>query len=133
MITDEATPATRPEIDPNPITIFHNPKCSKSRGAVELVEAQGTTFRVIEYLKAPPDRATLDHIARRYPGPVADLVRTGDTAFLELDIDRATLTTVDAVVEVLLGHPEVMQRPIVVRGDAVVIARPSELVAGLLD
>lgn len=133
MSTDEAAAAAGCEIDTNPITIFHNPKCSKSRGALELVDAQGTTYRVIEYLKAPPDRATLDHIARRYPGPVVDLVRTGDTAFADLDIDPATLTTVDSVVEVLLSHPQVMQRPIVVRGDAVVIARPPELVAELLD
>jgi arsenate reductase len=115
-----------------PITIFHNPKCSKSRGALELVDAQGTKYNVVEYLKAPPDRAALEHITGSYEGSVADLVRTGDTAFTDLDIDPATLTTPDAVVELLLGHPEVMQRPIVVRGDSVVIARPPELVAQLL-
>ena len=115
-----------------PITIFHNPKCSKSRGALELVDAQGTKYNVVEYLKAPPHRATLEHIAGNYEGPVADLVRTGDTAFSDLDIDPATLTTPGAVVELLLGHPEVMQRPILVRGDSVVIARPPELVAQLL-
>jgi arsenate reductase len=115
-----------------PITIFHNPKCSKSRGALELVDAQGTKYNVIEYLKADPDRATLEHITGNYEGPMVDLVRTGDTAFTDLDVDPATLTTPDAVVEVLLAHPEVMQRPIVVRGDSVVIARPPELVAQLL-
>ncbi len=114
------------------ITIFHNPKCSKSRGALELVDAQGTEYRVIEYLKAPPDRAALEHIAGNYQGPAVDLIRTGDAAFTDLDIDPATLTTPALVVDVLLDHPEVMQRPILVRGDAVVIARPPELVAQLL-
>ncbi|HEV3265443.1 MAG TPA: ArsC/Spx/MgsR family protein [Acidimicrobiales bacterium] len=118
--------------DAEPITIFHNPKCSKSRGALELVDAQGTKYHVIEYLKAPPDRSTLEHIVGHYEGPLVDLVRTGDAGFTDLDIDPATLTTPDAVVEVLLDHPEVMQRPILVRGDAVVIARPPELVAQLL-
>jgi arsenate reductase len=121
------------DAETEPITIFHNPKCSKSRGAVELVDAQGTTYTVVEYLKAPPDRATLDHITARYQGPAVDLVRTSDDAFADLDIDPATLTTPDSVVEVLLSHPEVMQRPIVVRGDSVIIARPSELVAQVLD
>lgn len=120
------------DADSEPITIFHNPKCSKSRGALELVDAQGIRYDVVEYLKAPPDRATLEHIARNYAGPMVDLVRTGDSAFTDLDIDPATLTTPEAVVEVLLGHPEVMQRPILVRGDSVVIARPPELVAQLL-
>ena len=115
-----------------PITIFHNPKCSKSRGALELVDAQGSRYNIVEYLKAPPDRATLEHIAANYDGPAADLIRTGDAAFGDLDIDPATLTTPDRVVELLLDHPEVMQRPIVVRGDSVVIARPPELVAQLL-
>ncbi|HEY1990492.1 MAG TPA: ArsC/Spx/MgsR family protein [Acidimicrobiales bacterium] len=120
-------------IDTEPITIFHNPKCSKSRGALELVDAQGAKYNLVEYLKAPPDRATLEHIAGNYDGPVADLIRTGDTAFTDLDIDPAGLATPEAVVELLLGHPEVMQRPILVRGDSVVIARPPELVAQLLE
>ncbi|HEX3839628.1 MAG TPA: ArsC/Spx/MgsR family protein [Acidimicrobiales bacterium] len=133
MTTDEALPITSREADSDPITIFHNPRCSKSRGALELVDAQGTKYKVVEYLKAPPDRATLDRIARLYPGPVADLVRTSDAAFIDLDIDPATLTSVDSVVDLLVRHPEVMQRPILVRGDGVVIARPPELVAELLD
>jgi arsenate reductase (glutaredoxin) len=133
MTSDEASAAPGREGDPEPITIFHNPRCSKSRGALELVDAQGTTYQVVEYLKAPPDRATLDHIARLYPGPVVDLVRTADAAFTDLDIDPSTLASADSVVELLLRHPEVMQRPILVRGDAVVIARPPELVAELLD
>jgi len=120
------------DTDSEAITIFHNPKCSKSRGALELVDAQGTKYNVVDYLKAPPDRATLEHIAGNYERPVIDLVRTGDAAFTDLDIDPATLTTPDAVVDVLLDHPEVMQRPILVRGDAVIIARPPELVAQLL-
>jgi arsenate reductase len=97
-----------------------------------LIDAQGTEYQVVEYLKAPPDRATLDQIVGKYEGPLVDLIRTGDAAFRDLNIDPATLTTPDSVVEVLISHPEVMQRPILVRGDSVVIARPPERVAQLL-
>ena len=132
MRNRDSDTGTGTETEPELITIFHNPKCSKSRGALELVDAQVTTYNLVEYLKAPPDRATLEHIAGNYDGPVADLIRTGDRTFTDLDIDPARLTTPAAVVEVLLHHPEVMQRPILVRGDAVVIARPPERVAELL-
>ena len=123
---------TLPAMGTDPITIFYNPSCSKSRGALELIDAQGTAYQVVEYLKAPPDRATLDQIVGKYRGPLVDLIRTGDAAFRDLNIDPATLTTPDSVVEVLISHPEMMQRPILVRGDSVVIARPPERVAQLL-
>ena len=134
MSADDTIPATDSDTatDTDPITIFYNPSCSKSREALELIDAQGTEYQVVEYLKAPPDRATLDRIAGRYEGPLVDLIRTGDAAFRDLNIDPATLTTPDSVVEVLISHPEVMQRPILVRGDSVVIARPPERVAQLL-
>lgn len=136
MSAEETRPATDTSTGTatgtEPITIFYNPSCSKSREALELIDAQGTEYQVVEYLKAPPDRATLDRIAEKYQGPLVDLIRTDDAAFRDLDIDPATLTTPDSVVEVLIGHPEVMQRPILVRGDSVVIARPAERVAQLL-
>src|SRR5664280_3462961 len=136
MSAEETRPATDTSTGTatgtEPITIFYNPSCSNSREALELIDAQGTEYQVVEYLKTPPDRATLDRIAEKYQGPLVDLIRTDDAAFRDLDIDPATLTTPDSVVEVLIGHPEVMQRPILVRGDSVVIARPAERVAQLL-
>src|ERR1017187_3260221 len=115
MSAEETLPATGTD----PITIFYNPSCSKSREALELIDAQGTAYQVVEYLKAPPDRATLDQIVGKYGGPLADLIRTGEAACRDLNIDPATLTTPDSVVEVLISHPEMMQRPILVRGDSV--------------
>lgn len=115
-----------------PITIFHNTKCSKSRQALALIEEQGEPFTVVEYLKTPPDRTTLEAIVARLPGPPIELVRTDDPAFRELGLDEGSLTTVAGVIDVLVAHPEVMQRPVVLRGDAAVIARPPELVADVL-
>jgi arsenate reductase len=115
-----------------PITIFYNAKCSKSRQALALIEEQGEPFTVIEYLKTPPDRSTLEAILARLPGPPIELVRTDDPSFRELGLDEESLTTVAGVIDVLVSHPELMQRPVVLRGDTAVIARPPELVANVL-
>ena len=88
---------------------------------------------VIEHLKTPPDRSTLEGILARLPGPPIELVRTDDPLFRELSLDEGSLTTVAGVIDVLVSHPELMQRPVVLRGDTAVIARPPELVANVLD
>jgi arsenate reductase (glutaredoxin) len=111
--------------------VFHNPSCSKSRGALEILAEQGIETNVVEYLKAPPDRATLERIVDAIPNPPGDLVRK-DKRFKELGLDAADYTTRTAVVKLLLAHPELMERPVVFRGDRAVIARPSELVLDLV-
>jgi arsenate reductase (glutaredoxin) len=111
--------------------VFHNPSCSKSRGALEILREQGIDTDVVEYLKALPDRATLERIVDSIPNPPAELVRK-DKKFKELGLSAADYTTRDAVVELLLAHPELMERPVVFRGDRAVIARPSELVLDLV-
>jgi arsenate reductase (glutaredoxin) len=116
-----------------PITIYFNARCSKSRQALGLIEDQGEPYTVVEYLKTPPDRATLEAILSRLEGPAVELVRTDDPAFRELEVDEKALATPAAVADFLVSHPEMMQRPVVVRGDAAVIARPPELVARVLD
>lgn len=121
------------DADREPITIFYNAKCSKSCQALALIEEQGEPFTVIEYLKTPPDRSTLEGILARLPGPPIELVRTDDPLFRELSLDEGSLTTVAGVIDVLVSHPELMQRPVVLRGDTAVIARPPELVANVLD
>jgi arsenate reductase len=111
--------------------VFHNPSCSKSRGALQILADEGIESDVVEYLKAPPDRATLERIVDTIPNPPADLVRK-DKRFKELGLDAADYTERDAVVALLLEHPELMERPVVFRGDRAVIARPSELVLELV-
>jgi len=111
--------------------VFHNPSCSKSRGALEILAEQGIETNVVEYLKAPPDRAMLERIVDAIPNPPGDLVRK-DKRFKELGLDAADYTTRAAVVKLLLAHPELMERPVVFRGDRAVIARPSELVLELV-
>ncbi|MGH8012773.1 MAG: ArsC/Spx/MgsR family protein [Candidatus Binataceae bacterium] len=112
------------------VTLYHNPSCSHSRGALELLTARGADLAVIEYLKHPPDRATLQRIAAMLEGPLADLVRK-DKRFNELGLNSADYADKDAVIDLLLRHPELMQRPIVIRGGRAVIARPAEKLLAL--
>lgn len=93
---------------------------------------RGVEFDVIYYLDTPPSRADLEQILDRIADPPADLVRK-DKTFEALGLVESECQTRDAVIETLLAHPEVMQRPVVVRGDRAVIARPSDRVLELLD
>jgi arsenate reductase len=99
---------------------------------VEILRERGVEFDVIEYLKAPLDRATFERLLALLAGPPADLVRN-DKRFKELGLDPTDYVTREQVVTLLLAHPELMQRPVVVHGTRAVIARPSEKVLELLD
>jgi len=116
-----------------PVRIFHNPSCSKSRGALKILEDSGVDADVVRYLDAPPDRATLERILDAIPDEPIALVRTGDDKFKAAGLTKADVQTRDQVIDVLLKHPEVMERPVVFVGGRAVIARPSEKVLDLLD
>ena len=115
-----------------PLRVYHNPVCSKSRGALEILGERGVDVEVIEYLKAPPTRADLERIVDAVSEPPATLVRK-DKKFGELGLDAADYQTKEQVVALLLEHPELMERPVVFRGERAVIARPSEKVLELFD
>ena len=114
------------------IVVYHNPVCSKSRGALEILAERGADAEVIEYLKEKPSRADLERILAAIPDEPSALVRK-DKRFAELGLDATDYETTEQVVALLLEHPELMQRPVVIRGDRGLIARPSERVLGLLD
>lgn len=112
--------------------IFHNPSCSKSRGAVEILREHEVDADVTEYLKAPLDRATLERIVDVIDDEPAALVRK-DAHFKELGLDAGDYVTKDEVVTLLLEHPKLMERPVVIVGDRGVIARPPEKLLALID
>jgi arsenate reductase len=114
-----------------PVTVYHNPNCSTSRKAVDALEAGGVETEVVQYLKTPLDRATLESIVDRLEDPVADLVRK-DPYFKEQGLDAADYTEPAAVVDLLLEHPRLMQRPLLVSGDRVFIGRPLDRVDALI-
>ena len=92
---------------------------------------RGVEFDAIEYLKHPPDRAALERILAMLDVPPAELVRK-DKRFAELGLRAEDYTECDSVITLLLAHPELMQRPIVIRGRRAIIARPGEKVLELL-
>ncbi len=113
------------------LTIYHNPSCSKSRGAMQILEDRGVDFEMIEYLKTPLSPETLQDILKLLPNKPAELVRN-DKRFKELGLKRDDYQDGPAVVALLTQHPELMERPIVVKDGRAVIARPSEKVEALL-
>jgi len=112
------------------VVVYHNPSCSKSRGALEILRDRGVDTDVVEYMKAPPDRGELERILDAIGEPAGALVRTDDPKFKMLGAPVPVAR--DEVVALLLEHPEVMQRPVVIVGDRAVIARPSTRVLDLL-
>lgn len=112
--------------------LYHNPRCSKSRGAYELIETRGIDVEVVKYLDTPPDRATLERIVDGITSPPSALVRK-DARFKELRLSASDYETRDAVITVLADHPELMERPVVLVGDRAVIGRPPERVLELID
>jgi len=113
------------------IVLYHNPACSHSRAALDLLNDRGVKFDTIEYLKTPPGREELEGIIAILNEPVADLVRK-DKRFTELGLKAEDYTAREAVIRILLEHPELMQRPIVIRNGRAVIARASEKLKTLL-
>src|SRR5215472_17051655 len=114
------------------VTIYHNPGCKHSRGALELLDNRGVEHDTIEYLKTPPDRAALERILGLLSDPPAELVRD-DKRLKELGLKKEDYQSKAAVIDLLPKHPELMQRPIIIRGGRAVIARPPELLLPLLE
>jgi arsenate reductase len=98
---------------------------------VELLRERGVEFDAIEYLKTPPSREALEKILAMLEVPAAELVRN-DKRFAELGLKAEDYTEPKKIVALLLEHPELMQRPIVIRGNRAIIARPPEKLTALL-
>ena len=114
------------------VVIFHNPSCSKSRQTLGILEGHGIEPEIVLYKQAPPDRATLEKIVTTVDVEPSKLVRR-DPEFKEAGLTPADVETAEQVVAVLLAHPALMERPVVVKGDRVVLGRPPENVHALLD
>ena len=111
--------------------LFHNPRCSKSRATLALLNARNVEPEVVEYLQTPPDRRILNKVLASLPDQPEALVRTGERDFRESEHADCELTT-ERVVKILLEHPEWMQRPVLVNGSQARIGRPPERVLEIL-
>ena len=112
-----------------PITIYHNPRCSKSRATLALLHERGHSPEIIEYLTAPPDSSTLHALANKLGLPLSGIVRTGEQVFKDNNLTNAND---DALATAISKHPILLQRPIVVSGDRAAIGRPPESVLEIL-
>lgn len=111
-------------------TIYHNPKCSKSRAALALLESEGVQPTVIEYLKTTPSASELKEVVRRLGIPAEALVRKGESVYKEKYAGK-TLTE-SQWIAAMVEDPILIERPIVIRGERAVIGRPTENVEELL-
>ena len=116
------------------VTIYHNPRCSKSRKTLEIIADSGTEHEVVLYLEDTPDAAGILDIAEKLGVTVQDILRRGEADFREAT-DLPALDNDTALAEWLNAHPKVIERPIVVNREtgAAVIGRPPENVEALLD
>lgn len=113
------------------ITIYHNPACGTSRNVLALIRNTGEEPEIIEYLKTPPTRETLVELVGRMGIHVRDLLRRKGTPFEELGLDAPTLTD-DQLLDAMMAHPILINRPVVVTETAVKLCRPSETVLEIL-
>jgi arsenate reductase len=113
------------------ITIYHNPACGTSRNVLALIRERGIEPTVIEYLKAPPDRATLESLIARMKIRPRDLLREKGTPYAELGLGEDRWSDAELIGQ-MLAHPILINRPIVVTPRGVKLCRPSETVKELL-
>lgn len=117
--------------EPTTITIYHNPACGTSRNTLALIRHAGLQPTVIEYLKTPPDKATLRRLVEQMGLPVRSLLREKGTPYAELNLADPALSD-EQLLDAMLAHPILINRPIVVSPLGTKLCRPSEEVLELL-
>ncbi|CEA02311.1 arsenate reductase [Pseudomonas saudimassiliensis] len=112
------------------VSIYHNPRCSKSRQALALLEQQGDELEVIQYLETPPDSATLSALLQQLGLSARELMRKGEDIYQELSLDDADLSEAE-LVQAMADYPRLIERPIIIREGKAIIGRPPERVLEL--
>ena len=113
------------------VTIYHNPKCSKSRQTLELLSAKGITPTIIEYIKNPPTVEKLKEILSQLGIAPRDLMRKKEDIYKELELGILSLSDKD-LIDLMIEHPILIERPIVIANGKAVLGRPPENVLDIL-
>ena len=113
------------------LTLYHNPRCSKSRSALELLEARGLQPTVVRYLETPPSTAELRELLAKLGMSARQLLRTGEDEYKTLGLADTSLGD-EQLIAAMAGHPRLIERPILVAGTRAVVGRPPEKVLELL-
>jgi arsenate reductase len=114
-----------------PVTIYHNPRCSKSRETLALIEAKGVKPVIVEYLKTPPSATELKGLLAKLGMKPRALMRTKEPQYKALGLDDPKLSD-DALIAALVKNPVLIERPIVVNGGKAALGRPPEAVRKIL-
>lgn len=114
-----------------PVTIYHNPKCTKSRQTLKLLEERGIKPRIIEYLKTPPSESELKRLLKLLGLRPRELLRQKESEYKLAGLDNPSLSDA-AIIRAMIKHPKLIERPIVVAGTKAVIGRPPENVLELV-
>lgn len=113
------------------VTIYHNPRCSKSRQTLALLEERGIQPHIVLYLENPPDHATLKMLLRQLQLTARELLRKGEDAYKSLGLDNPALDE-EQLINAMMSHPQLIERPIVVHGKQAALGRPPENVLQIL-
>jgi arsenate reductase len=113
------------------LTIWHNPRCSKSRATLALLEERGLSPRVVDYLNDPPSAAALKKVLAALGKRPRELIRKGEAAYRALGLDDPALSDA-ALVKAMVENPVLIERPVVVNGDRAALGRPPEAVLAIL-
>ena len=114
------------------VTIYHNPRCSKSRQTLQILHDNGIEPEIIKYLDTPPDKKTLEMILQRLNKQPRELMRKGEAVYKEANLDDSALTQ-DELIDAMLKYPILIERPIVVVDDQrVAMGRPPENVLSII-
>jgi arsenate reductase len=116
----------------NGTRLYHNPRCSKSRGALELLRERGIEPEIVAYLDTPPSPSQLRELLDALDLPARALLRTGEDEYTALGLADESLSDA-ALIEAMSAHPRLIERPIFVHGGRAIIGRPPERVLSLLD
>ncbi len=107
------------------LTIWHNPRCSKSREALNLLEESGKEFEIVKYLDENPSRETLEAVLKKMSLRPREIMRTKEAIYKELDLKNEDDDT--KLIEAMLTNPKLIERPIIIKDDSAIIARPPSL------
>lgn len=117
---------------PSKVTLYHNPRCSKSRAALELLKSRELDVTVVEYLKEPPTRETLQSILSLLDIQPAQLLRRGEPAYKALGLGKGDHSNA-AIIDAMADNPILIERPIITTDDSAAIGRPLDNIIELLD
>jgi arsenate reductase len=122
-MTGRTSGASRASV--KPVTIYHNPRCTKSRQTLALLEQRGIKPKVIEYLVTPPTEAELKRLLKLLGISPRELLRTKEDEYKQAKLDRADVTDAE-IIRAMLKYPRLIERPIVVSGNKAALGRPPE-------